>query len=166
MQDSKSHLKAAQSMLGMAQEPIGAPPQSEFQDVLESLQAGGSLRGINSFKCSSDKTTLMVWCLQEAVLRNLRSHLEGAMTISLMRDARRQRLLIRYGVCSKDLVTHSGVLGIARNFGETSGDIVKATRSVIKRVCTAYSNPPRWYAGPESQLMSDLYDHCRFLGFN
>ena len=83
---------------GVSSEPLGAPPFSDFKQVLESVQKGSSRRANNEFKAWSDKTELMIWALQEALLNETRSELESATTISLTRDARRQRLFIRYGV--------------------------------------------------------------------
>ena len=158
---SKAHGRAVQQYLNLGVGPVGAPDLSEFESMLKSAQEGDSLRKINPFKAMSDKTALMMWVLQEALLNFIRKDLMQAETISLMRDARRQRLLIRYGLCKTNFEVCSGILGVARDFGDTGGDIVRATRHILKRVCTEYACPPRWYRGPESRFLKDVYNHAR-----
>ena len=68
----------------------------------------------------------------------IREHLRNAQTLSLTRDARRQRLLIRFGSCDGKGNSHAGILGLVRDFGDNAGEIVKATRHILKRVCTSW----------------------------
>ena len=67
---SKSHVQAVKQMLKVNSEPVGAPALSEFEDILEKLQSGSSLRATckSSF---SDKVALIAWTLQEAVLSEI-----------------------------------------------------------------------------------------------
>eukprot|EP00438_Fugacium_kawagutii_P027421 Skav217147 [mRNA] locus=scaffold2621:2863:6211:+ [translate_table: standard] len=152
---SKAHVAAVKKMVGF-QENIGAPSISEFEDILKKLQKGASQRSLSGDASYSDKTALIAWSLQEAVLNEVRDHLLNAETISLTRDARRQRLLVRYGACDSSGRSHSGMLGMARDFGENAGEIVKATRHILKRVCTIHSSCPRWYDGPSSYFNEEL----------
>ena len=162
---SKAHVAAVGAYLNVSTEPLGAPPFSDFKKVLESAQDGSSLRATNEFKAWSDKTELMIWALQEALLNETRSQLESAATISLTRDARRQRLFVRYGLCNDDFKLSSGVLGLARDEGDRAGNILRATRKLLARVCTKFACPPRWYNGPEPELLTDLLEHVQSLGF-
>ena len=80
-----------------------------------------------------------------------------AATISLARDARRDRLLIKYGFCTSDFGARAGVLGLVMGGGDKGGDVVRSTRRIIRRFCTKFSHPPRWYSGPEPSFNEDLY---------
>ena len=53
-------------MLNITVAPFGSPDVQEFKTVLESLQGGSSMRRCRNFSSPSDKTELMVWCLNEA----------------------------------------------------------------------------------------------------
>ena len=64
---SKSHVQAVKQMLKVNAGPAGAPALSEFEDVLDQLQSGSSLRG-TSKSSFSDKVALIAWSLQEAAL--------------------------------------------------------------------------------------------------
>ena len=158
--NSKAHVTAVKQILGISAAVAGAPEISEFEAVLKKIQSGASLRNVcdSSF---SDKTSLMAWTLQEAVLNEIRDHLADAETISLTRDARRQRLLIRYGACNSKGQSHAGMLGMIRDYGDNAGEIVKATREILKRVCTSHASPPRWYAGPASFFNEELFERIR-----
>ena len=59
------------------------------------------LSGCRDFKGqSSDKASLMAWCLHEVVTELDRNFLDKCASISLTRDGRRQRLLCRFGGCT------------------------------------------------------------------
>jgi hypothetical protein len=59
------------------------------------------LSGCGDFKGqSSDKASLMAWCLHEVVTELDRNFLDKCASISLTRDGRRQRLLCRFGGCT------------------------------------------------------------------
>ena len=96
----------------------------------------------------------------------IREHLRNAQTLSLTRDARRQRLLIRFGSCDGKGNSHAGILGLVRDFGDNAGEIVKATRHILKRVCTSWGAPPRWYHGPPAYFNEELFNYVRYLAAN
>ena len=43
--------------------------------------------------------------------------------------------------------------------GDRAGDIVRQTRTLIRRFCTKFANKPRWSCGPEPQFMEGLFNH-------
>ena len=53
-------------------------------------------RGCLDGQCS-DKVSLMAWCLNETIIQKDRDFLRKCPTISIARDGRRQRLLVRFG---------------------------------------------------------------------
>ena len=77
----------------------------------------------------------MVSCLDAAVRELTKEALVSAATIALMRDERRQRLLLRFSCCSPDLTTSTGVVGVASNFGTGHVAISTATANLIQRIC-------------------------------
>ena len=160
---SKTHCQAVKKYLGVDtyDEELGAPSMREFSTLFSSLSEGGSLRNCNHFKQSSDKTTLMAWCLSEALAEADRAFFRKAATMSLARDARRQRLVIRWGAATSALTAGSGLLGVARDFGDRSIDIVHATEKILREACTQFLAPPRYYEGPPPQFHEDLYQHLQ-----
>ncbi|CAE7282138.1 unnamed protein product [Symbiodinium sp. CCMP2592] len=149
---SKSHRQAVKAMIGLSAELPGAPPLVEFQALLKSAMKGSSLRASAEHGCMSDKVQLMHWCLHECVLRRERQAFGDAETVSLCRDARRARLLIRYGLCTSTFQCHAGILGMTKGAGDSSADLVGATRQICEDFFTEYAQPPRWYDGPPAQL--------------
>lgn len=147
---------------------VNAPSMDEFRKALEQLAAqGASIRRLQGRGCSSDKAVLLKWCLVEATRQINREFLAKAKTIALCRDARRQRLVIRFGAANDSMEVRRGVLGVARDQGDKAGDIVKATRAVIKSLCVENSDPPRHYKGPaptfNKQLFSHVCDHIEIV---
>ncbi|CAE7766372.1 unnamed protein product [Symbiodinium sp. CCMP2592] len=155
----KQHKAAVEAFLGLTDGSVSAPPVDEFKAMLHRLQKGQSERELSEHKNCSDKVRLMIWSLQEALLEEDRRVLAEASSICLMRDARKQRLLIRYGTCSKTtLDCRSGILGQTRNMGDSGGNLLQATRKILEDFCTENAHPPRWYAGPEPQFCGGLFD--------
>ncbi|CAJ1400606.1 unnamed protein product [Effrenium voratum] len=140
-QESHNHVHAVKQMLcigdgGGAGEAMAL---SEFEALLKNLQGGRSQRGCSSFEGQcSDKTSLMTWCLHEAITQADRDFLKTCETVSLTRDGRRQRLLIRFGGCN-----------------------AQGTRKVLRDFCTKFHEPPRSYAGPPPEFDENLYDMLR-----
>ena len=65
--------------------------------------------------------------------------------------------MVRYGAAQeKGLLARVGMLGMSRDHGDSSGDIVSASRKIITELCTEYFSPPRWYHGPEAKLNESL----------
>jgi len=114
--EGKIHIAACQAMMTKNNPAdFHAPPLSEFEKLTK-LMSEGLCRsfafGGGKRISSSDKIALMRWCVGEAMCEVERDFLRGAQTIMLTRDARRQRLAIRYGAAQmKDLKVRFSVLG-------------------------------------------------------
>ena len=156
-EESSQHISAVRKMLQI-DEASGAPPAEDFKALLGSLQAGKPLSERQSSSWS-DKKALMTWVLNESLLEMERKEMILAATISLARDARRARLLIKFGFCTTTFGARAGVLGLKVGGGDKGGDVVRSTRRLIRRFCTKFSNRPRWYGGPEPVFLEDLYNH-------
>lgn len=127
------------------------------EEVLQSLRKGDSMRRVGPGSWS-DKTQLMIWVLHEALLQTEQKGLEQCETISVARDARRSRLMVRYGSCTTTFKIQVGLLGVERGGGDRAGQIVQSTRSILERFCTRWSSAPRWYNGPPPEFDNDLYE--------
>ena len=97
-------------------EPLGT------EEVLQGLRKGDSIRRVGPGSWS-DKTQLIIWVLHEALLQKEQKALSKASTISLARDARRSRLMVRFGSCSSDFKTQVGILGVEKGGGDRAGQI-------------------------------------------
>ena len=139
-EESNTHKKAVVSYKTSEKTAFG-PPREEFQECLTQMSKGGSCRG---GKCMSDKTSQMRWCLSEAVLSLGRDRLKVAKAISVMRDERKGRLLLRYRAALADLTVTSGVLGYVYTEG-FSDSIAQATTQSVSDFCTPYLSPPRQF---------------------
>ena len=84
----------------------------------------------------------MVWTLAEAVRQLDREFLWRALSISLKRDERHYRLVVRFSATRHDLNTRSGVLGQARNFGSGAEAITRATKQIIDNFATPNFGAP------------------------
>ena len=61
--------------------------------------------------------------------------LKKAKTISLLRDARKGQLKVRFVAVSERLQVRRGTLGIDRGKGQTAKDIVLGPRAILNRFC-------------------------------
>jgi hypothetical protein len=111
---------------------VAAPSSEEFKEVLRLLQKGE----VYAMNNHSRKPVSMAWCLQESLLDIDREFVRRAATVSLGRDDRQQRLLIRFTAATEHLELRSGVLGVAINMGADADSITIATDSVFRSFCT------------------------------
>ena len=87
------------------------------------------------------------------MLRNDSAFLNTATMLSLRRDERNQRLLIRFcAVNHKDLSVRRNTFGVAIKFGTGATQITKAPEMLIGR-----------FFAVEPRLDSDLEQHCRTI---
>ena len=129
---------------------------------MQGLRKGDSIRRVGPGSWS-DKTQLMVWVLHEALLQKEQKALAKASTISLARDARRSRLMVRFGSCSSAFNAQVGILGVERGGGDRAGQITESTRKILQRFCTLWGQPPRWFNGPKEHLDMDLFQAVPWL---
>lgn len=155
----KSHIKAVSMMIGISPGSMqGAPSIDEFAQVLQHFRKGGSVRSFLEGQ-SSDRVAMLRWCVFESMAELDRQFLRTASTMSICRDARRARLMVRFGAASSKLDVRTGMLGCRKNGGETSVEIVKATADIFKVFCTRYFAPPRCYLGPPPEVDQELLNH-------
>jgi len=103
--------------------------------------ARGSIDGLGKSK----KVVKHEWCLSEALKRRDRKFLLRAKVISLARDERKRRLLVRFrgvAMSNNKCSVRSGVLGQVKHFGSGAECIANATRDVVKRALTVELDMP------------------------
>ena len=90
------------------------------------------------------KVVRMIYCMGEASKARRQTFLKGAESITLIRDARKHRLCIRYVASRKDTKFHShrGVLGWTRQNGLSGRNIAEDTLRILKEFCISYSQGP------------------------
>ena len=154
-----SHKKAVLKLLEVDDHCLVAPPLEEFEAMLQGVADGVSQRKMRGNDSYSDKTALMIWSLAEAIQEDTRQRLRCSQVISLARDARQQRLLLRFASTDSKLDISSGFLGMTKHQGDKAGDLVQSTRLALRRVATENGKPPRWYGGPRPKLDTALLKH-------
>jgi hypothetical protein len=83
----------------------------------------------------------MRFCLAEAIACCDREFLRGAV-LSLARDERHGRLLIRFTACSPELVVRTGVLWQKNQCPSTADSITRANIEGIEKFCTPFYGCP------------------------
>jgi hypothetical protein len=160
---SKGHQAALAMFFGVETGPggrllLGAPPLEDFERLHDLMSRG---RHTEYGAASSTKTALMMWCIGETLAEADRKFLARCKSISLVRDARKSLLLIRWSGCTAALETRTGILGISRNDGDSAGQIVSATRKIMEEFCTLRLDPPRFYRGAAPVFDEELFKHIR-----
>ncbi len=122
---------------------LDTPSTTAFSTTLEVLRKGSppaaGVEGVGK----RTKVERLEWCLCEAVLELDRQCLNrDDISITLVRDERQQRLLVRFVASGNDLVRHSGELGQSKNFGTSAEALTTATHDILKRFATRNLDPP------------------------
>eukprot|EP00959_Pyramimonas_sp_CCMP1952_P007864 164647-Pyramimonas_sp.AAC.1 len=109
-----------------------APSKNAFTAVYEAVKKGVSA-GNNGLANVGNKEKMrdMIYCIGEAAKRHGQKFLLRAESITLFRDARHNRLCIRYTASRKGFKVQSGVLGWCRQDGLSSKCIAKDTSRII-----------------------------------
>jgi hypothetical protein len=106
------------------------------------------------------KIERMAWCLAEAMWDEDRRFLaQKGVSITLMRDERRQRLMCRFNACSDDLSERRGIIGQCKDFGTGADAINAATKRMIKMLCTERFAPPEGTRHHNTNYNRDLVKH-------
>ena len=161
-ESAKSHTlaeEAAQKHLeGSAVTSVFAPPMSDFRDTLSKMRQGGSSRDGGP---SSDKKNKLRWAVSEAVFEKSRQWLKEAQCISLMRDERKGRLLIRFRAClSPSLEVVQGVIGLRSSEGYAD-NLAQCTIEAVREFCQPMKCPPRSCPTAEPKYDQDLEKNIR-----
>ena len=118
------------------------PPMEHFTDVWDAACKGDRAASGLPHTGKRERTDKLLWCIHEAIRRNDQDILRRADVITLVRDARKGRLLVRF-IAVAGLDRHSGVLGQAKMFGTTAQDVTAATLDMIHAFCQLVGDPPR-----------------------
>ena len=148
-EQSKSHQQAAESA---SVEVLGAPPAEDFKSCLQGMIQGQSAR---QGGMSSDKKTRMRFALAEAICSRNRRLLSEALCLSLMRDERKGKLLVRFRAVLSDLTAMNGVFGLQDVLGSAES-IAAATAEIMKNFCQPMRQPPRDSKAGEQAVDHDL----------
>ena len=149
--NSKLHIEAVNA----SNAPAGSPPTSFFTDLVDHIQTGAGsapeqewahLRG--------------TWCLAEALKAMDQRFLARARAVTLFRDERKGRLMIRFLAVGPDLEVRSGTFGQEQGHGTGAINILKATENVLLRACTRFATPP-YRCRAQPVLNRKLYRHLR-----
>lgn len=131
---SKGHMTASQD------DSLGAAPSEEtFKSSLQAMTQGQSARQGGG---SSDKKSQVRYALSEAVCARNRTLLADSRCISLMRDERKGRLLVRFRAVLQDLTTISGALGLLPVTGSAES-IAETIAEIMQNFCVPMRQPPR-----------------------
>ena len=145
---SKSHLAAVAARRG-ADHVTLAPDLQIFRDALKNMRSGGSQRDGGP---ASDKKAQVRWCLSEAVLEVSRETLRTALSISMSRDERKGRLLIRWRACTPSLASASGVLRFLRVQG-FADDLAGSFKAALQEFCKPGVFRPRGFVERQPAAM-------------
>jgi len=148
------HLLATQPTTAPGRHCVGSPDATLFSEVLGNLLNGRAPDGP-----PSAKTRAVIWCLEEALLESQRAALRNCGAVTLARDERAQRLLVRYAACGTSLQLERGMLGLAKGFGTGAEAITEATEGLLRRVCTQKHGCPNRNIQPV--LDEDLPQHIK-----
>ena len=133
MMDQQGLAASASSSAGPPGE-FQCPNESDFLEVLKLVNNGCGLL--------TAKNRNMVWCLQNALKQRDMNIIKSSRAVSLFRDERKGRLLIRFRCVGDDFSEFSGTLGQARGFGTGATAITNATEQIMIRACTDLHGPP------------------------
>ncbi len=113
-----------------------APPLEHFREVYDSILERRKAR------CTRrKKLRKMQFCLTEGARQLDRDFLARSQSITLMQDARKSRLLVRFKASDKNLLTRAGILHQTRVVGDAKA-VKEGTLKCILRACTLDLNPP------------------------
>ena len=135
-QRSHTHKSAVLTFLAdNPDEALGAPPAEDFTRLCDKI-----LQGVGT--CSDVKSASMTWCLSEALKCADQRKVNKAKMVALFRDESKGKLALRFRAVLPDLSTHSGVMGIATNFGSGGLHLTKATLRIMQRFCSRFHAAP------------------------
>ena len=143
--ESHEHRYAVAAYFGILEGATRSPASQEMLEQLQSLQQGKAGN-------PHSKAHAITWCLSEALLDIDREFVKKARTLSICRDDRAHRLLMRFTGSTKNLDVRSGVLGIGtahREKADADG-IVNATKEVLEGFCTPRRGAPIHGDGPKN----------------
>jgi hypothetical protein len=104
----------------------------------------------------------MSWCLAEAARKADRAYLRNAETVSIMQDARRDKLLVRFRACDHTLRPRQGILWQMTLGNVQAHHLAAATLQALRNFCTEFAKAPEARATSPSPKF-DAVLHKRLL---
>ena len=132
---------------------VGSPSEQEFKDIIARVQAG-------SATMTREKDARMMWCLMEGIKARDQAVLKKSAAVTLIRDERAGRLMVRFIAVTPSLEVRSGTLGQERDHGTGAVNIANATDAIMRRACTRFAAPPR-RTKHQPIFLRDVYKHLR-----
>ena len=114
-----------------------APSQESFEEFLtQTLQS----QSVRDGGVTSDKRIKMRWALTEAILARNRKMLADSQSMTLLRDERKGKLLVRFRAVRRDLSTVSGCFGLLPVSG-SADSIALATDTLMEAYLELFLGP-------------------------
>ena len=123
---STAHQAAIIKCMGESDGGGLTPPKEHFIEVWDAACKGDRSATGLAHTGKRERTDKFMWCIHEAIRLEDQDFLRRADVITLVRDARKGRLLVRF-IAVAGLDRHSGILGQAKMFGTTAADVTRAT---------------------------------------
>ena len=161
------HADAVRGYLGLLEKgealDARAPSDDSFKQVWKDMCRGVSpstplgIDGVGQGK----KVIKIVYCLAEGMRMLDRKFLEGAKCISIKRDERDGRLLVRFVAANPNLDVRRGIMGMRRGFGTGATAITKATITIMKTFSSPHHGAPKPSCHDEPSVDKRLFEHVR-----
>ena len=130
--------------LPVAAAHAGATPAvDDVGKLFDHLRKGLSFRKGCPGVAAHEKACRMLFCLAEANKGVIRQHMRRASAVSIMRDERQVRLLLRFQCSDEAGNVLEGIFGQAKHFGSgTATALNSETMRLIRQLCTPLLNAP------------------------
>ena len=140
-------------------EDVGGFRANQFMKAWDAALTGITVvQGVGG----KEKLAKMQWCLYEGLRRADAEFLRAAVVITLSRDVRHGRLLVRFravrcsGVGGNTIETRTGVLGHMKNFGTGAVKIAAATKEIMKHALQPSEPPDHCGARSNEAVVFDI----------
>jgi len=140
-------------MRNASADTLSSPSLQEFRTAVDLVNAGTGLR--------TRKMRCLIWCVAETLKAQDRKAICDSQAITLQRDERKGRLLMRYRAVDQHMGEFGGPLGSVREFGTGAANVTYATHRIMQRMCTEMHEAPRGYRGPQLKLLPGLLQHLK-----
>ena len=142
----KRHAASSMHQRALHNDFPDCPTKEGFETVFRTLKKGSCAGGDGLATVGGAvKVRQMIYCLGEATKRRSQAFLLRAKSITLIRDARKHRLCIRYVASrrGKGFSVQRGVLGWTTQKGLSGRCIARDTQRIINEFCSSYLQGPR-----------------------
>ena len=150
-----SHRNNANRLSGLecVPDPHRAPSLEDYAAAWEAFQGGRAASTGVPGVGQKDKVRRLFWSLAEAVKESQRQFLKNAVTMSLARDARHGRILIRFRAAQLSGATRSGVLGQTKGLRLAGPNALnESTVEILRAFCAQFRGAPMLGPSVESSM--------------